>query len=75
MNARDEMLLMQGAMIGVVYFANELQRVMGGLDQRVARVEREVRPPPPPPRRVPRVRLQPVWRDGERLYRIAGRCG
>ena len=76
MTPRDEVVFAQGMLFGIALFAHELQKVFAGLDERVARVERELKPPPPPPwpRRLPRL-VPAGWRDGQRLFRMAGRYG
>lgn len=71
MTSHDEQVFVQGVLFGAALAAHQSRQELGELDQRLARVERDFRSPPRP-----RYRLAPAgWRDGQRLYRIAGRWG
>lgn len=69
MTPRDELLFAQGMLFGAALAYAEVRPALDELTERLGHVEHNLRPPP-------RVRLQPAgWRDGQRLYRIAGRWG
>jgi hypothetical protein len=69
MTPRDELLFMQGYLLGVAVIAQQHNKHIALIDQRVHRIESKLEPA----LRVLRRLVPAGQRDGHKVYRIAGR--